>query len=81
MVKFTLPETSYDEHEKLLQNAEEVFELLGIPYRVLLLCTGDISFAAAKCYDIETWAPGIERWLEISSCSNFLAILVTETDV
>ncbi|MDO8587672.1 MAG: serine--tRNA ligase [Armatimonadota bacterium] len=71
MVKFTTPETSYDEHEKLLQNAEEVFQLLEIPYRVLLLCTGDISFAAAKCYDVEAWAPGVGQWLECSSCSNF----------
>lgn len=71
MVKFTTPETSYDEHEKLLKDAEEIFELLEIPYRVLLLCTGDISFAAAKCYDIEAWAPGVGQWLECSSCSNF----------
>ena len=71
MVKFTTPETSYDEHEKLLQNAEEVFQLLEIPYRVLLLCTGDIGFSAAKCYDIEAWAPGVGKWLECSSCSNF----------
>ena len=71
MVKFTTPETSYEEHEKLLQNAEEVFQLLEIPYRVLLLCTGDISFAAAKCYDLEAWAPGVGQWLECSSCSNF----------
>lgn len=71
MVKFTTPETSYDEHESLLQNAEEVFQLLEIPYRVLLLCTGDISFASAKCYDVEAWAPGVGQWLEVSSCSNF----------
>jgi len=71
MVKFVRPETSYDEHEKLLQNAEAVLQLLGLPYRVLLLCSGDMSFAAAKCYDLEVWAPGVERWLEVSSCSNF----------
>jgi seryl-tRNA synthetase len=71
MVKFTKPETSYDEHEKLLQNAEEVLQLLGLPYRVLLLCSGDMSFAAAKCYDLEVWAPGVKKWLEVSSCSNF----------
>ncbi|MCI0693555.1 serine--tRNA ligase [candidate division KSB1 bacterium] len=71
MVKFTEPETSYDEHEKLLQNAEEVLQLLGLPYRVLLLCSGDMSFAAAKCYDLEVWAPGVKKWLEVSSCSNF----------
>jgi seryl-tRNA synthetase len=71
MVKFTKPETSYDEHEKLLQNAEEVLQLLGLPYRVLLLCSGDMSFAAAKCYDLEVWTPGVKKWLEVSSCSNF----------
>lgn len=71
MVKFVRPETSYEEHEKLLQNAEEVLQLLGLPYRVLLLCSGDMSFAAAKCYDLEVWAPGMQKWLEVSSCSNF----------
>jgi seryl-tRNA synthetase len=71
MVKFVRPETSYDELETLLSNAEEVLQLLEIPYRVLSLATGDMSFAAAKCYDIEAWAPGIGRWLEVSSCSNF----------
>ncbi len=71
MVKFVAPETSYEEHETLLQNAEEVLQLLEIPYRVLNLCTADLSFAAAKCYDIEAWAPGVGKWLEVSSCSNF----------
>lgn len=71
MVKFVRPEDSYDEHEKLLQHAEEVLQLLGLPYRVLLLCSGDTSFAAAKCYDLEVWAPGMQKWLEVSSCSNF----------
>ncbi|MEW6360312.1 MAG: serine--tRNA ligase [Planctomycetota bacterium] len=71
MVKFVRPETSYDELETLLQNAEDVIQRLGLEYRVLQLCTGELSFAGAKCYDIEIWAPGIERWLEISSCSNF----------
>jgi len=71
LVKFTKPEESYKEHEKLLQDAEEVVQLLGIPYRIIILCTGDISFAASKCYDIEAWAPGISAHLEISSCSNF----------
>ncbi len=71
MVKFVLPETSYEEHERLVQNAEEVLQLLEIPYRVVVLATGDLSFSAAKCYDIEAWAPGIGRWLEVSSCSNF----------
>lgn len=71
LVKFTLPETSYEEHEKLLRDAEEVIQLLGLPYRVVELCTGELSFAASKCYDIEVWAAGIERYLEVSSCSNF----------
>ncbi len=71
LVKFTLPEHSYEEHEKLLADAEEVLQLLGVPYRVVLLASGDLSFAAAKCYDIEIWAPGVKKWLEVSSCSNF----------
>ena len=71
MVKFVKPETSYDELEKLLKDAEEVLQLLKLPYRVQLLSTGDISFAASKCYDIEAWAPGSKTWFEVSSCSNF----------
>ena len=71
LVKFVKPETSYDELEKLRADAEEVIQLLGLPYRVLMLCTGDLSFAASKCYDIELWAPGIGKYLEVSSCSNF----------
>ncbi|MBN2011721.1 serine--tRNA ligase [candidate division KSB1 bacterium] len=71
MVKFVKPETSYDELELLLQNAEEVLQLLNLPYRVITLCTADLSFAAAKCYDIEVWADGLGKYLEVSSCSNF----------
>ena len=71
MVKFVEPETSCDELESLLANAEDVLQRLGLVYRVLELCTGDISFAAAKCYDVELWAPGQNAWLEVSSCSNF----------
>ncbi len=71
MVRFVLPEVSYDEHESLLENAEEVLQLLGLHYRVLNLCTVDISFAAAKCYDLEVWAAGQQAYLEVSSCSNF----------
>jgi len=71
MVKFTRPETSMDELEKLLGNAEEILKRLELPYRVLVLCTGDISFSAHKCYDIELWAPGTKKWLEVSSCSVF----------
>jgi seryl-tRNA synthetase len=72
LVKFVKPDTSYDELEALLANAERVLQKLGLPYRVIMLATGDISFAAAKCYDIEAWAPGIEKNLEVSSCSNFV---------
>jgi seryl-tRNA synthetase len=71
LVKFVEPETSYDELEKLVKDAEEVLQLLGIPYRTRVLCTGDLSFAAAKCYDIEAWAPGVSKYLEVSSCSNY----------
>ncbi len=71
LVKFVKPEHSYDELEKLLINAETIFKKLNLPYRVLLLASGDISFAAAKCYDIEAFSPGVDRWLEVSSCSNF----------
>jgi seryl-tRNA synthetase len=70
MYKFTAPETSYEELEKLVDNAEDVCRLLGIPHRVVMMCTGDLGFAAAKKYDVEMWAPGCEEWLEVSSCSN-----------
>ncbi len=71
LVKIVPAGNSYDELESLLGNACRILELLGIPYRVVELCTGDLSFAAAKCYDIEVWSPAEERWLEASSCSNF----------
>jgi seryl-tRNA synthetase len=71
MVKFVKPETSYDELEKLVNDAEDILKALKIPFRRLLLCTGDLSFSAAKCYDIETWSPAENKWLEASSCSNF----------
>jgi seryl-tRNA synthetase len=71
IVKFVTPESSYDELESLTSDAEEVLQALGLHYRVLLLCTGELSFAAAKCYDLEVWSPGQEKWLEVSSCSNF----------
>jgi len=70
LFKYTKPEESYEEHEKMLRDAENILQLLGIPYRVVLLCTGDMGFAAAKTYDIEVWAPGLRRWLEASSVSN-----------
>jgi len=71
LVKFVEPETSYAELESLTACAESVLQRLGLPYRVKVLCTGDLSFSAAKCYDIDAWAPGVGRWLEVSSCSNF----------
>ncbi|MBT6412805.1 MAG: serine--tRNA ligase, partial [Candidatus Marinimicrobia bacterium] len=71
LVKFTTPETSYEELESLTRQAESILQVLGLHYRVVELCTGDLSFAAAKCYDIEIWAPGDRKWLEVSSCSNF----------
>ena len=71
MVKFVRPENSYDELEKLVNNAETVLQLLGLPYRVVMLSTGDVSFAASKCYDLEAYASGLDKWLEVSSCSNF----------
>ena len=71
LVKFTTPETSYEELEKLLADAEEVLVKLELPYRVVSLCTGDLGFSAAKTYDIEVWLPGQNKYVEISSCSNF----------
>jgi len=71
MVKFVMPESSYEELESLLANAEDVLQRLGIPYRIMELCSADLSFAASKCYDIEVWAPGMNKYLEVSSCSNF----------
>lgn len=71
LVKLVKPETSYGELESLLNNAEKILQLLGLEYRIAQLCTGDMSFAAAKCYDIEVWAPGLNKFLEVSSCSNF----------
>jgi seryl-tRNA synthetase len=71
LVKFVRPDTSYDELEKLTGNAEEVLKRLGLSYRVIVLCTGDMGFAAAKTYDIEVWLPAQNKYREISSCSNF----------
>ena len=71
LVKFTTPKSSYDELETLTAQAESILQKLGLHYRVVELCAGDLSFAAAKCYDLEIWAPGEEKWLEVSSCSNF----------
>ena len=71
LVKFTKPEDSYAELEKLTQDAEEVLKLLGLPYRVVKICMGDLGFTAAMKYDIEVWMPSYNRYVEISSCSNF----------
>jgi len=71
LVKFTTPETSYEELEKLLDNAETILRRLGIHYQVVELCTGDLGFSAAKTYDIEVWMPGQRKYREISSCSDF----------
>ncbi len=70
LIKIVKPEHGYEELEKLVANAEKVLQLLGLHYRVVLLCTGDMGFASAKTYDIEVWAPGQEQYLEVSSCSN-----------
>jgi seryl-tRNA synthetase len=71
LVKIATPETSYSELETLTVNAEKVLQILGLHYRIIELCTGDLGFGAAKTYDIEVWAPGQGRYLEVSSCTNF----------
>ena len=71
IVKFVRPEKSYDELEALTLQAEAVLQSLGLHYRVLSLCAGELSFASAKSYDLEVWTPGEERWLEVSTCSNY----------
>ncbi len=81
LVKFSKPENSYEEHEKMLKDAEKILQLLGLPYRVLQLCSGDMGFSAAKCYDIEVWACGLARWLEVSSVSNFEAFQARRANI
>ena len=71
LVKFVNPEDSYDELESLTANAEEILKRLNLPYRVVMLCSGDLGFSSAKTYDIEVWMPSYNRYVEISSCSNF----------
>jgi seryl-tRNA synthetase len=73
LVKFTRPDQSYEQHEQLTRDAESVLQALGLPYRVMLLCTGDMGAASAKTYDLEVWLPGQQLYREISSCSNFEA--------
>jgi seryl-tRNA synthetase len=81
MVNFCLPEKSYDMHENLLREATSILEKFELPYRVLSLATGDLSFAAAKCYDIETWSPAENKWLEASSVSNFEAFQARRANI
>jgi seryl-tRNA synthetase len=70
MYKFVEPHTSEDELQRLVSDAEEVAQGLGLAYRLVQLCTGDLGFNSAKSYDLEIWAPGCQEWLEVSSCSN-----------
>ena len=81
LVKFATPESSYEELESLTRNAEEVLRLLGIHYRVVVLCTGDMGFSSAKTYDIEVWLPSQDRFREISSCSNFEAFQARRANI
>ncbi len=81
LVKFTRPEQSNDEHEKLTRDAEEVLQKLGLHYRVMALCTGDMGFSSAKTYDIEVWLPGQGLFREISSCSNFEAFQARRANI
>ena len=81
MVKFTRPEQSYEEHEKLTGHAEQVLQKLGLHYRTVVLCTGDMGFSSAKTYDIEVWLPGQGLFREISSCSNFEAFQARRANI
>lgn len=81
LVKVCLPETSYDELESMTSDAERVLQSLGLHYRVVVLCGTEMSFSNAKCYDIEIWAPGVGRYLEVSSCSNFEAFQARRANI
>jgi|WetSurMetagenome_2_1015567.scaffolds.fasta_scaffold00192_3 seryl-tRNA synthetase len=81
LVKFSFPEKSYEELEKLTADSEDILQKLGLPYRVVLLCTGDMGFSSAKTYDIEVWLPGQNRYREISSCSNFEDFQARRADI
>ena len=81
LVKFVKPEHSYDELEELVQDAEAVLQELGLPYRVSLLCSGDLGFSSAKTYDLEVWMPSYQRYVEISSCSNFEDFQARRADI
>jgi seryl-tRNA synthetase len=81
LVKFVRPEVSYDELESLVADAQSVLEILELPYRVTMMCTGDVGFSAAKKYDLEVWMPSYNRYVEISSCSNFEAFQARRADI
>ncbi len=81
LVKFTRPEQSYEEHEKLTADAEDILRRLGLPFRTVVLCTGDMGFSSAKTYDIEVWLPGQNGYKEISSCSNFEAFQARRANI
>ena len=81
LVKFVHPDTSYDELETLLTDAEAILQKLGLHYRVIELCSGDLSFSAAKCYDLEVWSPAGNKYLEVSSCSNFEDFQARRSDI
>ena len=81
LVKFVRPEDSYGEHERLTGDAEDILQRLGLPYRVVVLCTGDLGFSAAKTYDLEVWLPGQNKYREISSCSNFEDFQARRADI
>ncbi len=81
MVKFVQPESSYDELEQLVKHAETILQRLGLHYRVVCLASGDLGFSAAKCYDLEAWAPGLQQFLEVSSCSNFEAFQARRANI
>ena len=81
LVRFTTPETSYAEHERLVGHAETILKRLGLHYRVVCLSAGDLGFSAAKCYDLEAWAPGLSQFLEVSSCSNFEAFQARRANI
>ncbi|HRF58406.1 MAG TPA: serine--tRNA ligase [Fimbriimonadaceae bacterium] len=81
LVKIVLPENSYDELESLTVDAESILQELGLHYRVSLLCTGEMSFSNAKCYDLELWSPGLRKYLEVSSCSNFEAFQARRANI
>ncbi|HLP28943.1 MAG TPA: serine--tRNA ligase [Candidatus Didemnitutus sp.] len=81
LVKFVRPETSYDELESLVGNVEYILQQLGVTYRVLLLCSGDMTFGGSKTYDLEVWSPFEQRWLEVSSCTNFEAFQARRANI